>query len=47
MKGENLYGENVAKKIVDEVEKKLTKNGKLFRYDDERLELEQFFNWNI
>jgi hypothetical protein len=47
MKWENLYGDDVSKKIVDEVLKKLTKNGKLFRYDDERLDLEQFFNWNI
>jgi UDP-N-acetylglucosamine 2-epimerase (non-hydrolysing) len=47
MKWENLYGENVSKKIVDEVEKKLTKNGKLFRYDDERLDLEKFFDWKI
>jgi UDP-N-acetylglucosamine 2-epimerase (non-hydrolysing) len=47
MKWENLYWKDVSKKIVDEVEKKLTQNGKLFRYDDERLDLEQFFNWNI
>jgi len=47
MKWDNLYWEDVSKKIVDEVEKKLRKNGKLFRYDDERLELEQFFNWKI
>ena len=47
MKWQNLYGKDVSKKIVDEVQKKLTKNGKLFRYDDERLDLEQFFNWSI
>lgn len=47
MKWENLYGRDVSKKIVDEVEKKLEKNGKLFRYDDERLDLERFFDWYI
>jgi len=45
MKWENLYGENVSWKIVDEVLKLLKKDGKLFRFDDERLDLEQFFNW--
>jgi UDP-N-acetylglucosamine 2-epimerase (non-hydrolysing) len=47
MKGKSLYWENVSKKIVDEVQEKLTKNGTLFRYDDERLDLERFFNRNI
>lgn len=45
MKWKNLYGENVSWKIVDEVLKLLKKDGKLFRFDDERLDLEQFFNW--
>jgi hypothetical protein len=43
----HLYWENVSEKIVDEVLKKLKKDGKLFRFDDERLDLEQFFNWKI
>lgn len=47
MKWKNLYGSNVSKKIVDAVEEKLKQNGKLFRYDDERLELEGFFDWKI
>ena len=41
----HLYWENVAKKIVDEVLKIIKKDWKLFKYDDERLDLEQFFNW--
>ncbi len=45
MKWKNLYWENVSWKIVDEVLKLLKKDGKLFRFDDERLDLEQFFNW--
>ncbi|NDK08856.1 hypothetical protein EOM39_06475, partial [Candidatus Gracilibacteria bacterium] len=44
MRGENIYGENVSKKIVDGVLEKLRRNGKLFRLDHERLELEEFFN---
>lgn len=47
MKGKNLYGENVSKKIVDEVLKILSKNGKLFLLDDERLGLEKYSNWKI
>jgi len=47
MKGKNLYGENVSKKIVDEVLKILSKNGKLFLLDDERLGLEKYTNWKI
>jgi len=47
MKQSNLYGENVSKKIVDEVLEMLKKDGKLFKYDDERLNLEQYFNWKI
>ncbi|MDD2871951.1 MAG: UDP-N-acetylglucosamine 2-epimerase [Candidatus Gracilibacteria bacterium] len=44
---QHLYGENVSKKIVDEVLSMLKKDGKLFKYDDERLDLEQYFDWNI
>lgn len=47
MKKDNLYGENVSKKIVDGVLKKIHKNGKLFQFDDERLGLEKYFNWKI
>jgi len=47
MKKYNLYGENVSKKIVDGVLKKIHKNGKLFQFDDERLGLEKYFNWKI
>nr|MDD3720737.1 UDP-N-acetylglucosamine 2-epimerase [Candidatus Gracilibacteria bacterium] len=47
MRGKNIYGENVSKKIVNGVLEKLKRNGKLFRFDHERLELEEFFNWKI
>jgi hypothetical protein len=47
IKNNHLYWEDVSKKIVDEVLKKLKRDGKLFRFDDERLDLEQFFNWKI
>jgi UDP-N-acetylglucosamine 2-epimerase (non-hydrolysing) len=43
----HLYWKNVSSKIVDEVLKMLKKDWKLFKYDDERLNLEQYFNWNI
>ena len=43
----HLYGENVSAKIVDEVLTMLKRDGKLFKYDDERLDLEQFFDWKI
>ena len=43
----HLYWENVSEKIVDEVLKKLKKDGKLFKFDDERLELGKFFDWKI
>jgi len=43
----HLYWENVSKKIVDEVLLMLKKDWKLFKYDDERLHLEQYFNWKI
>ncbi len=47
MRGKNIYWENVSKKIVDWVLEKLKRNWKLFRFDHERLELEQFFNWKV
>lgn len=43
----NLYWNNVSKKIVNEVLGVLKKEWKLFRFDDERLKLEKFFNWHI
>jgi len=45
MKKKNIYGNNVSEKIVDGVLSRLHSQGKLFRYDDERLDLEQYFNW--
>ena len=39
MSWENLYWKNVSKRIVDGVLEMLKKNCKLFRYDDERLDL--------
>lgn len=45
MRKANIYGENVSAKIVDGVLEKLKHQGKLFLYDDERLDLEQYFNW--
>lgn len=47
IKKEHLYWKNVSKKIVDEVLEMLKKDGKLFKFDDERLDLEQFFNHKI
>lgn len=47
IKKNHLYWENVSKKIVDQVLKMLKKDWKLFKFDDERLELWKFFNWNI
>lgn len=47
MRWENIYWENVSKKIVDGVLEKLKRNWKLFRFDHERLELEEFFNCKI
>ncbi len=43
----HLYWNNVSKKIVDEVLKMIKKDWKLFKYDDERLWLERYFDWNI
>ncbi len=45
MKKKNIYGKNVSKKIVDGVLTRLHSQGKLFQYDDERLDLEQYFDW--
>jgi UDP-N-acetylglucosamine 2-epimerase (non-hydrolysing) len=47
IKKEHLYGKNVSKKIVDEVLEMLKKDWKLFKFDDERLDLEKYFNWKI
>jgi hypothetical protein len=47
MRWENIYWENVSKKIIDWVIEKLKRNWKLFRLDHERLELEEFFNCKI
>jgi len=44
MKKKNIYGSDVSAKIVDWVLNKLHHQGKLFQYDDERLNLEQYFN---
>ncbi len=43
----HLYWKDVSIKIVDEVLKMLKKDWKLFKYDDERLNLEQYFNRKI
>jgi len=43
----SLYWKNVSKKIVDWVLEVLKNQWKLFRFDDERLDLWQFFNWKI
>jgi UDP-N-acetylglucosamine 2-epimerase (non-hydrolysing) len=47
VKKEHLYWKDVSKKIVDEVLRMLKKDGKLFKFDDERLELGKFFDWKI
>jgi UDP-N-acetylglucosamine 2-epimerase (non-hydrolysing) len=47
IKKEHLYWKDVSWKIVDEVLKMINKNWKLFKFDDERLNLEHFFNWKI
>lgn len=47
IKKNHLYWENVSKKIVNEVLIMLKKDGKLFKFDDERLDLEKYFDWNI
>ncbi|MDD3646864.1 MAG: hypothetical protein PHH06_05680, partial [Candidatus Gracilibacteria bacterium] len=47
IKKEHLYGKDVSKKIIDEVLIMLQKDGKLFKFDDERLDLEKYFDWKI
>lgn len=47
MRKSNIYGQNVSKKIVDEVLLMLNHQGKLFLFDDERLWLEKYINWKI
>lgn len=47
MKKENIYWENVSERIVDWVLKVLKRNWKLFRFDDERLDLEKYFDYKI
>ncbi len=47
VKKKHLYWKNVSAKIVDEVLEMLKKDWKLFKYDDERLKLEHFFDWKI
>ncbi len=44
MRKENLYGENVSAKIVDATLDILEREGKLFRFDHERLGLEKYFD---
>lgn len=45
MKKKNIYWKNVSEKIVNGVLARLHSQGKLFQYDDERLDLQQYFNW--
>lgn len=47
MRKENIYGENVSAKIIDGVERILKKEGKLFRFDHERLNIAEFFDFSI
>lgn len=47
MKKWNIYGEEVSEKIVDNVVWILQNDGKLFRFDDERLGLEKYINYRI
>lgn len=47
MRKENLYGENVSAKIVDATLDILDREGKLFRFDHERLGLEKYFQSGI
>jgi hypothetical protein len=47
IKKKHLYWKDVSRKIVDEVLKMLKKDWKLFKFDDERLDLEKFFDWKI
>jgi len=45
MRKKNIYGKNVSEKIVNWVLARLHSQWKLFQYDDERLDLEQYYNW--
>ncbi len=47
IKKHHLYWKNVSEKIVDEVLEMLKKDWKLFKFDDERLDLEKYFDWKI
>jgi hypothetical protein len=47
MRVKSLYGQNVSKKIVDGVLKKIKNNGSLFQFDHQRLNLEEFFDHKI
>ncbi len=47
VKKHHLYWKNVSEKIVDEVLDMLKKDWKLFKFDDERLDLEKYFDWKI
>jgi len=45
MKKKNIYGTDVSQKIVNWVLARLHTQWQLFQFDDERLGLEQYFNW--
>jgi hypothetical protein len=47
MKKPNLYWENVSEKIASNVLKILEKDWKLFRFDDERMGLGKYINYEI
>lgn len=47
MRKDNIYWEEVSWKIVDETLKILKKSGQLFRFDDERLDLKKYYNFDI
>jgi UDP-N-acetylglucosamine 2-epimerase (non-hydrolysing) len=47
IKKQHLYWKNISRKIIDEVLEVLKKDWKLFKFDDERLDLEKYFDWNI
>lgn len=47
MRKSNLYWENVSELIVDETLAILKKSGQLFRFDDERLGLKKYYNFDI
>jgi UDP-N-acetylglucosamine 2-epimerase (non-hydrolysing) len=45
MKKDGIYGKNVSAKIVDGVLDVLSKQGKLFQFDSERLDLEKYLSY--